>query len=120
MRMLHGDLVKRDCQHCLKYVYSEESSNWGELVEHEGHPVPRPPHKPAPCRREGGGCPKGTPEEPNMLTRRNLKALHHHKRCEMTGRWPDDLFVLDRSVLLRDVIESCNRVLAARHGHGLF
>lgn len=102
----HPDLYHRDCQHCLKYLYDSKT---GKLETYQGQPIERPRGNVAPCRRRGDSCPKGCPEDPKTLSERNERALHFHRRCKVSGRWPDDGLVLDRAVWIEQIEEIFKR-----------
>lgn len=102
----HPEVAFRDCQHCLRFVYEEDGPNVGRLrIGRDGNPEPRPRGTYAPCRRPSGSCPKGTPENPIILSERNWQAWDFYKRCKLTGRWPDDPIVLEMGVLLDELLE---------------
>lgn len=109
--LLHPDLYHRDCQHCLRYVYSEEGEDIGRLVYHEQRPVERVSQWPAPCHRDGASCPKGTAENQRVLSARNRAALSFHKRCELLGEWPEDEIVIRNAILIREVQKTCEQAL---------
>ncbi len=96
--MFHPDVAFRDCQHCLKYIYDEKT---GEAREHRGDFVERLPTVPAPCRREG--CPKGTPENPKVLSNKNMLAYQHWKECKAVGQFPDDPIVRQNAAIIQEI-----------------
>lgn len=96
--LFHPELAYRDCQHCLKYLYEEET---GKLREFGGEPVER--IKPAPCRT--GDCPKGTPENPKTLSDKNLQAYQHWKECKAVGQFPDDAIVRKNASMIQELVD---------------
>jgi hypothetical protein len=110
IEILHPDLVYRDCDHCQRFFYEEDGPDKGKVrLDRNGEPLDRPPGTSPPCRRSQG-CPKGTPENQRVLTDYNRKAWDFHKRCKLTGRWPDDELVIQRGVLLEDVLSHIREV----------
>lgn len=105
--LLHPELYFRDCQHCLKYLYDEES---GQLSKFRNEPVER--IVPAPCcnPRHEKGCPKGTAEKQKVLNSRNEKVYEHWKGCKATGLFPDDEIVKKHAALIQEVVESVKEV----------
>lgn len=105
----HPEVYYRSCEDCQKFLYDEKT---GAKCLHRGEPLARTAGNLAPCRRVEGSCPKGTPENPKVLSERNERAYQHFKRCKLTGRWPDDGLVLDRAVLLQEIEEFADRQVA--------
>lgn len=103
--LLHPEVAYRSCEHCLKYIYDDES---GELQKFRGEPVERV--VPAPCRnsKHPKGCPKGTPENPKTLSLKNQKAYVHWKECKATGNFPDDDTVRQNAAIIQDLVDSAN------------
>ncbi|QDT94359.1 hypothetical protein [Gimesia algae] len=101
--MLHPEVAFRSCEHCLKYIYSEDT---GELQTFRGEPVERV--LPAPCHnpKHPKGCPKGTPENPKTLSLKNQKAYQHWRECKATGNFPDDDIVRHNAAILQDMADS--------------
>ncbi len=64
----------------------------------------RQSNNPPPCRPQRGrkfvGCPKGTPEEPRSLSRKNQAAYWHYLQCSATGCFPDDPIVRQNAALI--------------------
>ncbi|WP_437187864.1 hypothetical protein SH668x_001275 [Planctomicrobium sp. SH668] len=109
--LLHPEVAYRNCEHCLNYVYSEEGVDRGQLkFGRDGEPLRRPRGTSAPCRREGHACPKGTPEVPKTLSKRNRAAWMHFRKCKLTGNWPDDELVIERALALEDVLEEIQAI----------
>ncbi|TWT58875.1 hypothetical protein KOR42_22620 [Thalassoglobus neptunius] len=108
--LVHPEVAFRDCQHCLEFFYEEDGPNIGKVkCGRDKQPLKRPMGCPAPCRREGGSCPKGTPEKPVELSVRQAKAYEHFRRCRITGQWPDDELVMQRAVALSELEEGNSR-----------
>jgi hypothetical protein len=91
--VLHPEVANRDCGHCQKYLYDEETGalrrqKFGKGPDGLGLPVLRG-NVALPCRSKDG-CAKGTPEGQRSLSRKNWRALQHYFECKATGMWPDD------------------------------
>lgn len=124
--ILHPEVASRDCEHCQKYLYNEET---GQPVVQEttGELVLRLKQQPPPCRVPPGrkrapGCPKGTPEKPNALTAKNRAALRYHLKCEALGRFPRDGIVERNAGLIalaRDICKKQHAWLNRRHQENL-
>lgn len=75
------------------------------LTDTQGRPVPRQKLNPPPCRPMRGrkfvGCPKGTPEEPRSLSRKNVQAYWHYQQCSATGSFPEDALVRQNAAIIR-------------------
>lgn len=101
--LLHPNLYFRDCQHCLKYIYDEDT---GELQKFHGEPAERV--LPAPCcnPKHPKGCPKGTADKPKVLSSRNMKAYRHWKECKAVGQFPDDDIVRKNAALIQEIVDS--------------
>ena len=110
MRLLvaHPQVAFRDCGHCLKFDYDEET---GKPQQWRGQDMPRTPGKKfaAPCR-SGKGCAKGTPEEPKTLSDRNWRAYLFHQQCKAVGRWPDDPIVLANAATIAPIVEAQEKI----------
>ena len=105
--MLYPEVANRSCGHCLDYEYDEET---GKVREFNGRLVKRHPKFPAPCRDAKQGCYKGTPENPNTLSDRNLRAYRHWKECRAVNCFPDDGIVRNNAVLIQDAIDKCDEI----------
>lgn len=105
MRLLaeHPQIAFRDCAHCLKYQYDEQTGKPYE--SRDGHPAKRHWGCPPPCRTPIG-CPKGTPEQPKSLSRQNMQAYEHYKTCKAVGRFPEDSIVERNATLFAMAEES--------------
>lgn len=105
MRLIlsHPQVAFRDCTLCQKYVYDEATGRAVQHPPHSGRPVPRPPNAPPPCRIAGLGCPKGTPEDPLILSEINRAAWQHYRECRATGNFPDDPIVRRNAAIIRAV-----------------
>lgn len=102
--MLHPEVAWRDCGHCQKYTYDEDT---GLPDIHRGQPLLRDRAERAPCRTKRG-CPKGTPELPRSLSERNLLCYRHYLRCKAVGRFPDDPLVAYHARLIMEVERECS------------
>lgn len=96
--MFHPMLALRDCNHCLGHLYDETTGN---PKQYNGELVERLPTVPAPCRR--GGCPKGTPENPKVLSPKNMMAYQHWKECKAVGQFPDDAVVRQNAAIIQEI-----------------
>lgn len=101
--LLHPEVAFRSCEHCLKYMYDEET---GELQKFHGNLIERV--VPAPCHnpKHPKGCPKGTAEKPRTLSPKNQQAYRHWKECKATGIFPDDDVVKQNAAILQDLADS--------------
>ena len=93
----HPRIANRDCDHCQKFHYDEETGEpvrderaEGKTALGEGGMWYR--RDPAPCRLPKG-CPKGTPENPLSLSAKNRRAYEHYQECKATGNFPEDSIV---------------------------
>jgi hypothetical protein len=107
LELLHPQVARRDCNHCQRYQYNEET---GQVETWRGGPLRRVAGQPPPCRTPKG-CPKGTPETGKQLTSRNEQAFDHYLRCRATGRFPEDPLVARNAAVIRSVED----LLARRH-----
>jgi hypothetical protein len=95
LELYHPLVARRDCGHCQKFQYDEET---GQPTRDEravgalGEDDLWYRRSPAPCRLPQG-CPKGTPEEPHSLSARNRLAWQHYQECKATGNFPQDAIV---------------------------
>ena len=94
-------VASRDCRHCQQFAYDEATGQPCRNRAREGELVPRPAGNLPPCRIEGVGCPKGTPDQQNSLNERNRQAYRHYLECRATGNFPDDPIVRRNAVLIR-------------------
>lgn len=104
--LFHPEVAFRNCQHCLKYLYDEETGKVRTFSSREDL-VERLPSVPAPCRTSKG-CPKGTPENPKKLSLKNLKAYQHWKECKAVGQFPDDDIVRRNAALIQEIVDMSN------------
>lgn len=126
LEILHPEVARRDCEHCHKYLYDEES---GQPVRQEttGNLVLRIKQQPPPCRvppgrKQAPGCPKGTPEQSNALSSKNRAAYRYHLKCEALGRFPADGIVEQNAGLIalaRDMASKQQAWLNKRHQESL-
>ena len=110
LELLHPEVVNRDCSHCIRFVYEEEGPLIGQVKMWRGQPLERPPGTVPLCRREGCRCPKGSPENPVVLSPRNRQAFQFHMECRLTGRWPEDALVIERGVLLEQLLRDVDQI----------
>lgn len=98
--LLHPEVATRDCGHCQKFLYDEQTGEpvLNRLDEQRERDAECPPL----CRTKKG-CPKGTPENPNTLTPDNEAAYQHYRECRAVGEFPDDPVVRRNAELIRDV-----------------
>lgn len=94
---LHPEVAYRSCEDCQQWLYDLET---GARIKSSGREVPRQPSNPPPCRTRRG-CPKGTPEEPRSLSRKNLQAYWHYQQCAAVGSFPDDPIVRQNAAIIR-------------------
>ncbi len=100
--MFHPKVAYRDCEHCLKYVYNEETGIAREY--RKGEFTLRLPTVPAPCRTDKG-CPKGTAENQKVLSKKNARAYQHWKECKAVGQFPDDRIVRQNAVIIQELTD---------------
>lgn len=94
--LLHPEVADRDCGHCQRFVYLEETG--APMRQTHGQPdadgllpiVVRHERNLPPCRALGQSCPKGSPEKQRSLSEKNRRAFRHYQICKATGKWPDD------------------------------
>ena len=104
--LLHPAVAHRDCGHCLKVWYDEEtgkpfdSGNGKEHPRHAGCPVP--------CSTKVG-CPKGTPENPKSLSEKNAEAYLHYLECKAVSNFPDDPIVRRNAGIIYRIEQSIER-----------
>lgn len=108
LELYHPRIAARDCGHCQKFHYDEET---GEPVRDEratgalGEGGMWYRRSPAPCRLERG-CPKGTPEDPLSLSQKNRRAYEHYQECKATGNFPEDAIVARNAGIIRRIEDS--------------
>ncbi|MCH9725557.1 MAG: hypothetical protein K0U86_11750 [Planctomycetes bacterium] len=100
--LFHPKVAFRDCEHCLDFVYNEETGQ--TRVTSRGECCKRLPTVPAPCRTSKG-CPKGTPENQNVLSEKNMRAYQHWKECKAIGQFPDDPTVRRNAVIIQELTD---------------
>jgi hypothetical protein len=111
LELLTPLVATRDCEHCQKYWYDEETGF--PLKNSQGGLRLRVIDKnPPPCRVPQLGCTKGTPENSRALSDKNRRAYRHYLRCVVTGRWPDDEVVLQNAATIRKSELDAERYLA--------
>lgn len=99
-------IAARDCSHCQKYQYEEAGPKAGEVATLDGKPLFR--RGPTPCRQPQG-CPKGTPEAPKTLSRRNWIAYNAYLEYKAVGQFPDDPIVRRNAGIIRQVEDQVAR-----------
>ena len=76
-----------------------ERSKSSEVNRKQRHP------KHLPLCKTTGGCPKGTPENQNVLTDKNRQAFRHFRECKAVGQFPDDPIVRMNADLIQSVLD---------------
>ena len=110
LELYHPQVAKRDCGHCQKFHYDEDSGlpvqdSRGGCIG-DGQYLYR--RGPTPCRTSKG-CPKGTPENPATLSERNRQAYRHYLECKAVGDFPGDSIVRRNAGIIRSIEESHSR-----------
>jgi hypothetical protein len=105
LAILHPEVAYRDCEHCQKWKYDEET---GEVEMFGKVPMERPNPDLTPCRVKKAGCPKGTPEHQRSLTAQNHQAWLFHRECRAVRQWPDDPVVRANAAVI-DLAEQMAR-----------
>lgn len=108
--MLYPQFATRDCNHCLKYAYNDTpgTEGYGTIETHNGRTDGKPNlrhHKHLPLCKTPQGCPKGTPENQNTLSTRNVMAYLHYLECQAVGNFPDDPIVRKNARLIHRVLD---------------
>jgi hypothetical protein len=96
----------RSCASCEKFLYSRDGTC--PVDRKTRLPLLRPPGTPTPCTHcpkvpewlRGGGDWKTARAAAVDLTTANRKAIAFYRRCEATGRFPDDPLVAWYSALI--------------------
>jgi len=101
LALTHPQLAARDCQHCQRFAYDELTGRPYQNPPRNGKLIPRPAGNQPPCRIDGVGCPKGTPENQTDLNDRNRQAYQHYLECRAVGSFPDDQIVRRNAALIR-------------------
>lgn len=96
--LLHPEVAYRDCEHCQKFSYDEDT---GQVRIFDGRELPRDKAERPPCRTSVG-CPKGTPEQQSSHSVCNWLCYRHYLRCVATGRFPDDPLVAANAVIIME------------------
>lgn len=97
--MLYPAVAWRDCRHCQKYSYDEQT---GLVNVFHGQPLERDRGEPPPCRTTAG-CAKGTPEDSRALTPSNWLCYEHYRKCKAVGRFPLDELVAHHAAVIAEV-----------------
>jgi hypothetical protein len=103
LHLLHPEVATRDCDHCLKYAYDE---NTGAVDRYHGEPRRRHRKEKPDCQTPAG-CPKGTPEAQVSLSDRNLLFWRRYQVWRLTGDWPTDRLSLYICRLVSGVERQC-------------
>ena len=103
----------RDCGHCQKYVYDEETGKPELSPPKTGKPIRRAGKNKAPCL-SSKGCPKGTPENPKSLTKQNSAVYRHYRECRAVNHFPDDDWVRHHAALITEIEEHAGRMRELR------
>lgn len=108
--LLYPQFALRDCQHCLEWAYNDKpgTEGYGRIETHNGRPDGRPQKrhpKHLPLCKTQEGCPRGTPEKPNCLSKKNREAYRHFRECKATGHFPDDPIVRMNADLIQGVLD---------------
>jgi hypothetical protein len=106
--LLHPSVAFRDCGHCLKYLYDEDTGKVEQKRDGSG-PRERDKSCPPPCQTRDG-CKKGTPEKPKSLTPQNWQAYEHYQECKAVGSFPADAVVKRNAAIIRSVEDGVERV----------
>lgn len=94
----------RDCEHCQKWTYDEDTGKPIKTGGNTGRLVRRRKGT-APCRLPDAGCAKGSPEESKELTPENRAAYRHYLECKAVGEFPDDPIVRRNAGIIRNMEE---------------
>lgn len=108
LTITHPEVAFRDCTLCQAFVYDGD----GNPEYFRGKPLPRG-KIPTPCLT-AAGCPKGSPDAGIALSKRNLRALTFHRRCEAVGRWPHDAMVERNASIIKGAEAEGDRILQER------
>lgn len=86
MLVFYPSFALRDCQHCLKWQYDENTGRVGR------NPTTRKAmlRYSKPLCQTDWGCVKGTPENPIGFSKQNQQAFEHYLECKEVGIFPDD------------------------------
>lgn len=120
--LLHPAVASRSCDDCQRHLYNEQTGR--RLEDRTGRPLPRPKGTFAPCRAKLGACPKGSPEDPQSLSQKNLAAYRHYLECKAVHDFPRDAVVRRNAGIIRWTEDACASLqaqrlaLMTRMGHG--
>lgn len=106
----HPKVAYRSCEDCQKYAYNEETGQMMRQKYGQQLPVLRHPRDLPPCRVLSVGCPKGTPENPKSLSRKNQRAYYHYLQCKATNSWPDDGIVRENAAIIESAYQLAERL----------
>lgn len=96
IHLQYPGLTTLDCADCQAWWMDPLAR---QVAQRGGKPLPRPPEAVLLCQTKAG-CPKGTPENPKTLSRKNQQALRHYYECHATA-FPDDAIVKHNAVLIQ-------------------
>ena len=89
IELTHPEVSRRDCGECKMWWYDHGT---GRVVRRGGKMLKRPEGSPLPCETQSG-CAKGTPEEQESLSPKNVRAYEHYLNCRAVMLFPDDPIV---------------------------
>ena len=117
--LLHTDVAKRSCTDCQKWLYNDRGpGKFGDLMEKNGKPTPRPAKAKTPCY----WCPKIAPDDEPIpanaqeLTDKNLQAYSHYLECAAVGDFPNDAIVRRNAAIIKGAHEAVERVERMKSG----
>lgn len=94
-------LTSVSCCFCRANWYDPET---GAVSKMDGKPLARPADAELLC--SFGQCPRGTPENPKTLSRKNQLAYRHYLECQAVGDFPDDPIVRRNAEIIREALKS--------------
>lgn len=116
--LLHREVAYRSCDHCKEWMYNHET---GELdLRFRGKPCKRvggPPcqgHEKVTEEVARSRCAKVSPEAGLDLSPIGWSIYNHYLECHATSSFPADPHVRRHAAIIRQVTDSCERVLLAR------
>ena len=105
--LTHRNVAVRDCNHCKKWMYNEET---GEVETHRGQPLERNGKPPCEILVNGkSGCPKGSPTAGIALSDKNLQAFIFHRQCKAVGFFPNDPIVIRNAGIIQSIVEAADK-----------
>lgn len=106
---LHPKVANRVCEHCLIYLYDEQTGEPIKSRKNDGSLRKRDSTCPPPCKTSVG-CKKGTPENSLALNPTNREAWEHWKECKAVGSFPDDPIVRQNAAIIEDAIKTVETI----------